>query len=270
MTAFAQAKRTELASNSVDPVGPGNYDITYGNIEKSLAEKRGYTMRARNKSVEGSTKVPGPGNYTPVIAGNSDTGTRIGKFFCSIKSKLKGTAKRLDLGALTNTMPGPGQYYDPDKSSMQKVMGMFGKDIRSFGAKGKLAPGPGQYDMVYKKNTSAAWGFGSAKRQIGHVQNKSMTVPGPGTYNSVSVEVNSRIESGVKYSMGNGSRVTKNNTLAPGPGNYNYTDSMDKRGVRMGTEMRKFESDKKANPGPSPGTYEIKSSFPDVAPYSMG
>jgi hypothetical protein len=87
MTAFAQAKRTELASNSVDPVGPGNYDITYGNIEKSLAEKRGYTMRARNKSVEGSTKVPGPGNYTPVIAGKSDTGTRIGKFFCSIKSK---------------------------------------------------------------------------------------------------------------------------------------------------------------------------------------
>lgn len=167
-------------------------------------------------------------------------------------------------------MPGPGQYYDPDKTSMQKVMGMFGKDIRQFGAKAKVAPGPGTYDMGYKKTVAAAWGFGSAKRQIGHVQNKSMTVPGPGAYNSISAEVNSRIESGVKYSMGNGSRVTKNNTLAPGPGNYNYTDSMDKRGVRMGTEMRKFESDKKANPGPSPGTYEIKSSFPDVAPFSMG
>ena len=81
MTAFAQLKRTVVSSNSVDRVGPGNYNMTHGNIEKSLGEKRGYTMPARNHSVEGNTKVPGPGNYTPVIPGKTDTGTRIGKFF---------------------------------------------------------------------------------------------------------------------------------------------------------------------------------------------
>ena len=76
---FTQSKRAGITSNSVDRVGPGNYDMRYGNIEKSVEQKKGWTIAARNKSIGETTKVPGPGVYTPVHAGNSDTGTRIGK-----------------------------------------------------------------------------------------------------------------------------------------------------------------------------------------------
>ena len=95
-------------------------------------------------------------------------------------------------------------------------------------------------------------------------------MPGPGKYDIIeSNNWNSWIQSALKYTIGKERRLNKTESDVPGPGNYEIKENLGKNGVMIGKEKRIFIDKKNKFSGPCPGSYNFKSSFPDVPNYAF-
>lgn len=162
--------------------------------------------------------------------------------------------------------PGPGQYLKTEPNGIYASRYCkIGTEERRPLMEDTGTPGPAAYTIPVKIE-------GPKYSLHGTKEFKSNEkIPGPGDYEPRVDYVRTRPTS-AKYlpflfRIGNSKRNETKTSMAPGPGSYNYKDSVEGPSWGFGKSMRNGGS----NPSqPGPGQYEIPSTIAQVASYAMG
>ena len=216
--------------------GPGDYTptktILYNEPRWKIGTQKRHTLDINNES-------PGPGSYS--IPLNISLGPKY-----SMKSKLDLIEDKTKID-----FPGPGAYKPLYKST--SYFYSFGKKNKKDNKKFDTTPGPGNYNLRKEKEiTSPSYLFGKEKRENNIVKIKKY-VPGPGTYEQNKQYVLIR---NPKYTFGLKLKGKNYNTLAPGPGAYNFRQLIGQEGTKitMGKKLNYDAINDKSTPGP--GAYK--------------
>lgn len=178
---------------------------------------------------------PGPGAYS--IPLDISTGPK-----CSMHSKLN-----LIDDKNKNNFPGPGTYKPIYKSN--SCFYSFGIKNKKQNKNGESTPGPGNYELRTEKDLIIPSSiFGKEKRENQIVKNKKY-IPGPGAYNHKKENILTR---NPKYTFGIKLKEKNYQTLAPGPGTYNFKSLVGKEGskITMGLKLDRVIDQSKITPGP--------------------
>ena len=225
-----------------DTPGPGNYTP----FKTTLYNEPHWKIGTQKREVfEKKEDNPGPGYYNP------PTDIQEGPKY-SIHSKLN----LLD-DKNKNNFPGPGAYRPMYKS--RSYFYSFGIKHKKSNKNKESTPGPGNYEVRTEKDmVMPSYLFGKEKRENETVKNKRF-IPGPGAYNQNKEFVLIR---NPKYTFGSKLKPRNFETLAPGPGTYNYKSLMGKEGTKITIGLKLNNTIDQGKNTPGPGAYrESKINF---------
>ena len=272
---FSMGNKTyDFVSESVNIVGPGQYDCNYSAIKPAVSKSIGKGKR----TPQNPPNVPGPGAYSatdirevPQFVFSKDPRGKVfipdypgpGEYSIpgltdELKHKMGNSIlPRRPLITKDTDNPGPGAYNARLPTTCPSFSIGRGKRPDIIGVSKK--PGPGDYSP---QNQS----FGAHSKSIGsglRPPNSKLThFPGPGAYES-----NSFTDQGPKYSLVGRKADPKNPIVPPGPGQYDPDiSSVKPQGLHavIGTGQRTNESRRGLKSVPGPGTYNpvVKSDQP--------
>lgn len=227
--------------NNFTTPGPGNYNPSSSNLEKSPNFKIGTS--SRNSLLSSTT--PGPGTYEAKSTIINKPAPKIG------------SSKRPPLTETLET-PGPGAYQVEPKVVAGPKFTMLGRKDQNANSSN---PGPGHYDQSLNeyavKDRAPAYKIGSGSRTE---RPNSDNLPGPGAYDSNAKTI------GPSWGFGSQPRSNSSKAGIPGPGSYSNTDLVSKKGFTM--NGRPQNSIQNSNPGP--GSYNPADSISKAPGWSLG
>ena len=237
--------------------GPGQYE--YKNYIGKEAPKISMSMKLTKEKSE-SSRVPGPGHYNQ---------TNYNSYKTKSPSYRIGSAKREGIYKYMESNPGPGQYL-PDSCSNQTrpktPSWKIGTSKRSpLNPSDPSIPGPGNYNIGENLGKRGPKYSIVGKHKNG--KNIGNGVPGPGRYESCTVNKTNN----PAWKIGTGNRNDdlrrKIKEGVPGPGKYEYGihDKTDGPKFKFGTGKRGTEL---KNDVPGPGQYHIPCSIIDINDYT--
>ena len=219
---FGQGER--LRTPTKDTPAPGTYDLP------SSHSQQGFTMGARDVLQE-RNNTPGPGSYDSRPAGSS--------------SPSFSMSKGLRTAAPQHQTPGPSAYQPLVQSAAPTHS--FGTARRSSPSFGAETPGPGAYLQPQEHAGPSYSMMARSERDL------DISLPGPGHYDPSNLDrLKGRPQSAV---IGSERRSReKQDTVSPGPAQYNVSAKTDGPQWGFGSEVRLKTME---NSVPAPGAYEI-------------
>lgn len=267
-----------------DTPGPGQYSGEDYHLKAAKVNcKIGTSKRPDIWEKEAKNDQPGPGNYlesTGTFGNNAKRGATMGSKHSASKndnpgpgqydpSDLKaairphstygkiGTAKRADIWSADKQaregVPGPGAHTTSYSSFTQVKVNSFGLSTGRRDERNNN-PGPGQYDQLGRTLThtkSNSVRFGSAKKPDIWEKDKRVEAPGPGNYNDTNT-----FGKAVKGGATMGSKFKPEVNSNPGPGQYDSEAKEKVKGSKIGSAARPALWDKETKDDkPGPGNY---------------
>ena len=155
--------------------------------------------------------------------------------------------------------PGPGEYDPLQSQSKDRVLSAMIQSGERFKANDRRgsSPDPGIYhrDEFFAKDCSPIRFQGKAR------EGRISDVPGPGSYDPTLQAVKDAVRSiNLESSLrpNSFSRIGRNSSQFPGPGEYTYTNKDTGKNVLSFTMYGKLSEQKKVTDVPGPGTYDPK------------
>ena len=234
--------------------GPGTYKI----MRKSQSSFYSFGMKYKEKKID---ETPGPGRYN--LRGKKDS---------HISSYIFGKEKRYSsLSSFEKETPGPGRYnHNEDAIKIHYPQFSFGKEERkSVNKIKKDTPGPGSYDH---KEYIGKEGFKISISPKYEIENDNNTRVGPGKYNKTDLNFYKPKSPSTKIGKFKRFSLSCSDLFStPGPGKYNYTNSINvikpnDPAWKIGKAKRKplIEIDYDI---PGPGKYDIIKKIGNDSPY---
>lgn len=203
---------------------------------------------------------PGPGAYT---TSSFDTGKkRAASWGFGSAATGRGGARGDSVGAVArpSSAPGPGQYSHEGYRMTRSGTPSFGfgssqresKGYSNSSAEAYCSPGPGQYNGNYRVTRNAHPSYTSAPRRPMSAGNEQ--TPGPGSYQSARA-ARPDAPAAPKWKFGSSERAKTADSVAPGPGNYNYNATMGRGSPKYSMRGKHTHLDKKSVEAPGPGAF---------------
>eukprot|EP01017_Pseudomicrothorax_dubius_P049835 TRINITY_DN9327_c0_g1_i6.p1 TRINITY_DN9327_c0_g1~~TRINITY_DN9327_c0_g1_i6.p1 ORF type:complete len:225 (+),score=26.85 TRINITY_DN9327_c0_g1_i6:782-1456(+) len=202
---------------------------------------KGFSIKGKRRDLQAEeSTAPGPGNYK--------LPSTLAKRAFSV-----GRANRRPLNDSDARFPGPGTY--ESNLNATSIGGKFGAGERFQKGQTEETPGPGSYnqfkDEIARRKSDASKDR-LRKILIDPLSKESM--PGPGSYNPTFSNV-WFASPGFKVGTSKRSQVEQN-SLNPGPGNYDFKDTHPTNSYSFGNAIRRKEL-KKSLFDPGPGSYDL-------------
>lgn len=245
-----------LFINKNNQLGPGHYNVTAENGNKKNSQKYSFGKSKVPKYAEIKSNTPGPGEYHEDVGILGKEGPKFTMGRSNKKSLFDDHISKTTSGEL-----GPGYYATEPNVTNKTVQGFSMGKPHTIKEK-KATPGPGEYELKEyfgKSNLNYNGVQQHGKKESIFSQNlKGSFTPGPGSYDTPSTFDRPKTAITLR-----GKPTYVNNTITPGPGQYNINEASivtQKRSgaYKVGTAKRKFFNVNEKDPGLGPGQYDYK------------